>query len=274
LHSQFNGSFHIAERIDVELPEYYVTNTTFLLNDPKDFDDKVSRMFAQLSGGEVVGLVASFMLFIMFSYLIWYHFVKCYKQRVLGISLSKVRSSVNSLSGLLRNSSLASLNRQGSDDEDDLDSPPTHRPPGPGHNPQKDKMVATLLVQNRIESTALAERIEHQARLELAGLSHTDQTTPPQHSPTLEQPITLVNRSELPPLPGGGRVLAVIGAHIVEDENDTRSSVTSSTHVTHADDDALSQYTSPLYQDEEGERQHDIQHYLRLRHGSNSRHID
>lgn len=32
---------HLVERIDFELPEYYVVNTTLLLDDPRDFDDKV-----------------------------------------------------------------------------------------------------------------------------------------------------------------------------------------------------------------------------------------
>lgn len=271
-HNPFNGSFHVAERIDVELPEYYVTNTTFLLDDPRDFDDKVSRMFAQLSSGEVVGLVASFMLCIMFSYLIWYQVVKCYKRRLIGNSLTKVRSSVSSLSGLLRNSSLVSLNRHDTNDEDDMDIPPTNRrPPGPG-NPQKDKMVATLLVQNRMESAVLAERIEQQARLELAGMASNSETD---QSPASSQPA-LVNRSELPPLPAGGRVLAVIGHHIVEDE-DTRSTATTATHVTSrsmAAEDTMSEYTSPLYQDEEEEQQHSVQRYLRLRHGNSIRQLD
>ena len=282
-HVQLNGSFHVAERIDVELPDYYVTNTTFLQDDPRDFDDKVSRMFAQLSSGEVVGLVASFMLFIMFSYLIWHQVLKCYRQRLLGNSLSRVKSSVNSLSGLLRNSSLASLNRQGTDD-DEMDSPPTNRrPPGNSRDTQKDKMVATLLVQNRIESTALAERIEQQARLELAGMGantiSTEQTNGADEISNQEPP-TLINRSELPQLPDGGRILAVIGAHIVEDNyGDARSSVTSATHVTNrsmiVDDDSISEYTSPLYQDEADGQQSDNQRYnIRLRHGSISRHID
>lgn len=270
LHNKFNGTFHIAERIDVELPEYYVKNSTLLLDDPRDFDDKVSRMFAQLSSGEVVGLVASFMLFIMFSYLISHQIMKCYRQRLIRSSLSKVRSSVNSLLGLLHNTSLVSLNRRGTDD-DDMDSPSNNsRPPGHGSNPQKDKMVATLLVQNRIESATLAQRIEQQTRLELAGITSED-TQAEQLS--VPQQLTLINRSELPPLPEGGRVLAVIGAHIVDDDNaDARSSATAATHITSTDDDLISEYTSPLYQDEDDEQRIDARH-LRLRHG-NMRHLD
>jgi hypothetical protein len=283
LNGRLNGTLHTSERIDIELPEYYVENTTLLLDDPRDFDDKVSRMFAQLSSGEVVGLVASFMLCIIFSYMIWYQVVRCYKQRLLGASLKRVRSSVNSLSGLLRNASRASLNNHGS--SDDSDSPPSRRrPPRPGHNPQKDKMVATLLVHNRIESAAITERQEHKARLQLAGMetsstqtNGSEQATIAELSTNPEPPI-LINRSELPPLPEGSRVLAVIGAQIIEDGNDdARSSVTSATHVTSrsmAADDDMSEYTSPLYQDEDEGPQRGVQRYLRLRHGNHARSLD
>ena len=286
LHTQLNSTFHITERIDTELTEYYVKNTTYLLDDRRDFDDKVSRMFAQLSSGEVVGLVASFMLFILFSYIIWYQFVKCYHERLLRKSLTKVRSSVNSLSGLLRNSSLASLTRGNTDDDDNMDMPPSSRPPpNHGNNPQKDKMVATLLVQNRIESSVLTERIEQQARLELAGIGgqvQSTQTTANSETTATALP-TLINRSELPPLPSGGRVLAVIGAHIVEDDNeDARTSATSATHATvhsmaaTSDDDLVLEYTSPLYQEEEEEEHHShILRHLRSRHiNNNMRQLD
>ncbi|KAL3801074.1 hypothetical protein HJC23_002367 [Cyclotella cryptica] len=283
LNNRVNGSYHIAERIDVELPEYYVDNTTLLLDDPRDFDDKVSRMFAQLSSGEVVGLVASFMLFVMFSYLIWYQLMECYKRRLLGSPLSKVRSGVSSLSGLLRNLSHASLDNHGGNDTMDL-PPCNRRQPGQGRSSQKDKMVATLLVHNRIESTMIAQRREQQTRLQLAGIeasteqNSTEQATIIELSSPSDQP-TLVYRSELPPLPEGGRVLAVLGAHIVEDDEnvDTRSTVTSATHVTNrtmAAEDDTSIYTSPLYHDEESEPQRGVQRYLRLRHGSHIRQIE
>ncbi|KAL7481178.1 hypothetical protein ACHAW6_006859 [Cyclotella cf. meneghiniana] len=284
LNNRLNGSYHIAERINVELPGYYVDNTTLLLDDPRDFDDKVSRMFSQLSSGEVVGLVASFMLFIMFSYLIWYQLLECYKRRLLGSSLSKARSGMSSLLGLLRNSRLASSTYHGSNDF--TDPPPSNRrPPGHGRNSQKDKMVATLLVHNRIESTMIAERREQQTRLQLAGIeasaeqNTTELATIVELSPASEQP-TVVYRSELPPLPGGGKVLAVLGALVVEDDtdnSDTRSTVTSATHVTNrtlAVEDDSSVYTSPLYQDEELEPQRGVQRYLRLRHGNHVRQIE
>ena len=146
-------------------------------------------------------------------------------------------------------------------------------------------MVATLLVHNRIESTVIAERREQKTRLQLAGIeaiteqNDTEQATIIELSSASEQP-TLVYRSELPPLPGGGKVLAVLGAHIVEDDSDdadTRSTVTSATHVTNrtmAAEDDTSVYTSPLYQDEELEPQRGVQRYLRLRHGNHVRQIE
>ncbi|KAL7548932.1 hypothetical protein ACHAWF_012199 [Thalassiosira exigua] len=270
LSSSSNGTFQVVERIDFELPEYYVKNTTVLLDDPRDFDDKVSRMFSQLNSGEVVGLVASFMMCAIFSYIIWSQLLNCYRRRILGASLSKVRSSVSSLSRMLRSTSRSSIN----DDESTVDSPPTHRRPRGGHNPQKDKMVASLLVHIRTESTALAEE-EQQRRLQLGGLatasSDDDSDAKKSNNDSLSTAQTivdlssssdeevLVNRSELPPLPEG-RVLAVVGARIVEDEinDDARSSVTTATQ-------SASEFTSPLYQDDEHRRSATGGSMLRLR---------
>jgi hypothetical protein len=81
----------------------------------------------------------------------------------------------------------------------------------------------------------------------------------------------LVNRSELPPLPDGGRVLAVVGARIVEDEITV---VDSSGTVTMSEDGqssssgspqrstSTSTFSSPLFEDERGARIRT----LRLRH--------
>jgi hypothetical protein len=229
-------------------------------------------MFSQLNSGEVVGLVASFMMCAIFSYIIWSQLLKCYRRRILGASLSKVRSSVGSLSRMLRSTSRSSIN----DDESTVDSPPTHRRPrgGLNPNPQKDKMVATLLVHIRTESTALAEE-EQQRRLQLGGLatasSDDDSDAKKSNNDSLSTAQTivdlssssdeelLVNRSELPPLPEG-RVLAVVGARIVEDEinDDARSSVTSATQ-------SASEFTSPLYQDDEHRRSATGGSMLRLR---------
>jgi len=247
----FNGTHHAVERIDFELPEYYVVNKTMLVDDPRKFDDKVSRMFAQLSAGEVFGLVASFMFCAIFLYIVWSQLLKCHKRRVLLTSLSRARSSVSgtSLSGLLRITSTASLNtidENGENDGDNMDSPPRRNR---GDNPQKDKMVASLLVQMRTQE-------EQQRRLELGGLtsttsndeSDTKKATIADLSPSSE--VTLVNRSELPPLPDGGRVLAVVGAHIVEDEGNRHGSVTSATHTSRSLE--MSEFQSPLFHDESG----------------------
>jgi hypothetical protein len=82
-----------------------------------------------------------------------------------------------------------------------------------------------------------------------------------------EQPV-IINRSELPPLPEGGRVLAIIGAHILEDDDgdDMRSSVTSATHVTNRSMAVDDDHTSPLYQDEQRDDQSGFRRYLNLRH--------
>lgn len=277
-----------VERIDTELPDYYVQNTTVLQDDPRDFDDKVSRMFAQLNTGEVVGLVASFMMCIIFSFIVWSQLVKCYRRRILiATSLSKVRSSVGSLSGLLPSASRASLENLGRDDGDDgTDSPFPHsrRPRDRGDRSNKDKMVATLLVQMR----TMAEQEEQQRRLELGGLTTSASgddsvsnvgTIVDLSSSSSGEEGVYVNRSDLPPLPDGGRVLAVIGARIIEDEQaenaDARSSATSETHtadsfVSSHPGTEMTEFTSPLYQDaNDGSRNGAGGGMLRLR-----RHLD
>lgn len=44
-HLHAGPNFQIVERMNFELPDYYVENTTVLMNDKRDFDEKISRMF-------------------------------------------------------------------------------------------------------------------------------------------------------------------------------------------------------------------------------------
>ncbi|KAL9188965.1 hypothetical protein ACHAXT_011455 [Thalassiosira profunda] len=241
-----SGSSQVVERIDFALPDYYVENTTLLLDEPRDFDDKVSRMFAQLTGGEVFGLVASFMFCAIMTYIVWSQVVRCYKRRLVGTSLLKARSSVGSLSRMLRSASQASLGNDGHGDNDSL---PSHRRPPRGRNPQKDKMVATLMVQNRLELAGLATATSEDSD-EKKKAENTTHTIVDLSSPSDEE--VLVNRSDLPPLEGG-RVLAVVGARIVEDErtqaedDDAQSSATAATQTSQAE---MSEFASPLFHDD------------------------
>ncbi|KAL7435663.1 hypothetical protein ACHAXH_005418 [Discostella pseudostelligera] len=263
----------VVERIGFELPEYYVENVTVLLDDPRDFDDKVSRMFSQLSSGEVVGLVASFMICAIFSFILWSTFVRCYNRRrpLINNSLSKAKLSVSSWPGLLSSASRASLNSNRDSGRDyGMDSPSSpHRRGGESRNPQKDKMVATLLVQMRTEITAA--EAERQAQLGTTVLNSSETIVDLSSSSTTSNGLVFVNRSELPSLPEGGRVLAVVGAHIVEDEaaaptddasSTTRSSFSSSTteHPT-----PYSEYASPLYQEDIREERNVWRRVSRLR---------
>lgn len=152
----------------------------------------------------------------------------------------------------------------GSDNSVDSDNESFRRPPG--NNPQKDKMVANLLLQNRLElgNITLGETTEDVNNEDgkefaptIANLSSTN----------IERAI--VNRTELPPLEEG-RVLAVVENEgrvlaVVDDENQVenryaRSSATSATRE-HSE---ISDFTSPLYQDqdEEGGQRNNM---LRLR---------
>lgn len=251
-----NGPSQVVERINFELPEYYVENITLLTDEKRNFDDKVSHMFAQLSTGEVVSLVFSFVLCAIFTFIVYSQVVKCYRRRYQVVkSLSKVKFSVGSLSGLLSSAGRASLNDTRQDDNDDSLPHPTRRT-SCSHNPQKDKMVATLLVQMRTSEGA------HDFSSIVATPTIVDLSIPSDRD-------VLVNRSELPPLPDGWRVLAVVGARIVEDEINVDES--SGTAVMSEDGRSSSSgqspqrrttFSSPLFQDERGARIRT----LRLRH--------
>ena len=114
---------------------------------------------------------------------------------------------------------------------------------------------------------------EQQRRLELGGLTRSpsveDSDDPKKKAtvvvdlPPINEDLALVNRSDLPPLPDGGRVLAVVGAHIVEDERIGDGSVTSATHTSQSL--SASEFTSPLYQDDNNEERSNGVRNLRLR---------
>ena len=259
--TDIDGEMQMVQRIemDIALPEYYVENTTLLVDDERNFDEKINRMFAQLNSGEVVGLVASFIMVVLFSYIMWSQALRIYKRRLVVVqSLAKVRSSMGSLSGLLPRSPGSSFD----DGDGGENGPGRPRRPRDPRNPQKDKMVATLLVQMRTESTEAQH--ERQRRLELGGLSFSsseeedcanrkDGLAPARTVVDLSSAPggfgngNVVNRSELPPLPDGGRVLSIVGHRLIEDEahDDARSSATASTHVSNGTSD----FTSPLYRD-------------------------
>ena len=119
-------------------------------------------------------------------------------------------------------------------------------------------MVATLLVQMRTSEGA------NGSSSIVASPTIVDLSIP-------RDGEVLVSRSELPPLPDGGRVLAVVGARIVEDE---LTVLDSSGTVTMSEDgrsslsgrspqrSTASTFSSPLFQDERGVRIRT----LRLRH--------
>lgn len=138
-----------------------------------------------------------------------------------------------------------------SDDSDSQSSSPTRRLPGSGSNSQKDKMVANLLLQNRLELSNITTEMgeDDNNNLEkkqptIANLSQSSQTQ------------IVVNSSELPPLEEG-RVLAVVENEgrvlaVVDDESqiESRYARSSATTVTREHSE-ISEFTSPLYQDDE-----------------------
>eukprot|EP00984_Skeletonema_dohrnii_P037903 scaffold40476_cov228-Skeletonema_dohrnii-CCMP3373.AAC.1 len=257
-----------VERIDLELlPEYYVDNATILLDEPKVFEDKVSRMFSQLSSGEVMGLVASFVVFVLLSMYVSTQALKCYKQKLIRTSIKRARSRMSSLPDVMRNASRPpNGNETDSFDDSDSQSSSYDRRP-PGNNPQKDKMIANLLLQNRLElgnmtTSETTEESNNEGKKKfaptIANLSST----------SLDRII--VNRSELPPLEEGrvlavveneGRVLAVVDDDYQNENRYARSSATSATR----DHSEISEFTSPLYEDQDEEEGPRSMLRLRLR---------
>ena len=253
--AEVNETFAIypkVERIDLELlPQYYVDNATILLDEPKVFEDKVSRMFSQLSSGEVMGLLASIVVLMLLSVYFSTQAVKCYKQRLIRSSIKRARSRISSLPNVMR---ISGRPPNGSDDSDDSDTQSFRRPSG--NNSQKDKMVANLLLQNRLElgNITIGETTEDvnndddgkEFTPTFANLSSTNVDR------------VIVNRTELPPLEEGrvlavveneGRVLAVVDDEGQAENRYARSSATSATRE-HSE---ISDFTSPLYQDQDEE---------------------
>ncbi|KAL7447060.1 hypothetical protein ACHAXM_010731 [Skeletonema potamos] len=251
--SEVNETFPVpeVERIDLELlPEYYVDNATILLDEPKVFEDKVSRMFSQLSSGEVIGLFASFVGFVLVSMYISTQAVRCYKRRLIRSSIKRARSRMSSLPDVMRSASRPPNENDSFDDSDSQSSSFDRRPPV--NNPQKDKMVANLLLQNRLE---LGNIITSETTEDDNGKKLFSPTMANLSATSLDRII--VNRSELPPLEEG-RVLAVVENDrvlaVVDDENqnETRYARSSATSATREHSE-ISEVTSPLYLDDEEE---------------------
>jgi hypothetical protein len=267
-----------VERIDLELlPEYYVDNATILLDEPKVFEDKVSRMFSQLSSGEVMGLVASFVVFVLLSMYVSTQALKCYKQKLIRTSIKRARSRMSSLPDVMRNASRPpNGNETDSFDDSDSQSSSYDRRP-PSSNPQKDKMIANLLLQNRLElgnmtTTGAWTRTTNETTEEINknndGKEKFAPTIANLSSTSLDRII--VNRSELPPLEEGrvlavveneGRVLAVVDDDYQHENRYARSSATSATR----DHSVTSEFTSPLYEDQDEEEGPRSMLRLRLR---------
>jgi hypothetical protein len=130
-------------------------------------------------------------------------------------------------------------------------------------------MVATLLVQMRTEITAA--EAERRAQFGTTVLNSSETIVDLSSSSFTSTGLVLVNRSDLPALPEGGRVLAVVGAHIVEDEaaapTDDASSTTqtSFSSSTTAHPIPYSEYASPLYQEDIREERNVWRRVSRLR---------
>ena len=187
------------------LQEYYVSNSGELEDDERDAFDHITRMFIKMSVGEVFSFVAYSLLVLVSFAIVTMYIFKVVSQRGNIITffprwLSKLVSNSNEW----RVDMIQwSLNRQ-SDDQGN-----------------KDKMVATVLHNMRVQNNAaggiqpdflqdtgtIDDHIETQHRqvfeIDSSAVSRNDQQT--------------ILRSQLPPLPGVGRILSIPGFTYVDD---------------------------------------------------------
>lgn len=195
------------------LKEYYVANSDELEDDERDAFDHITRMFIKMSVGEVFSFVA-YSLLILVSFTI----VTMYMIRVVSQRRNIITFFPRWLSKWVTNSnewrvdkSQWSLNRQNNGN-------------GQGN---KDKMVANVLHNMRIQSNAagiqpdfleatggIGDHIETQHRqvfeIDSSAVARNDETI-------IMNDEQIILRSQLPPLPGVGRILSIPGFTYIDD---------------------------------------------------------
>jgi hypothetical protein len=169
-----NETSDLSFVLDMAYGPLYVTDSSGLISDHKDIFDRTARMFIQMSPGEVLGFIASSLVAVGVCFIIGTHFVRCIRQP--GCRMPRLWDnewSLDAARGL----------RFGMEE---------------GERQNKDKMVASVLHNMRVESNAPCP-VE----------DPNDTATSPHER--------IFYRSELPPLPGVGRVISVVGSTYVND---------------------------------------------------------
>ena len=199
------------ETIDViehmHLKQYYVTDSSKLKDDGKNILDHAARMFTQMSMGEVVSFVACSLLVVVSCTILLIHMVKFSRQQPDFLSVFS-RWFPRSNAWKVDLSPWAASQYQGEQDEDD----------------DKDKMVASVLHNLRVDNVAMGINNEYHEQVDtLEGLDAARVDGHSTHNcdeGSIHEEITqhrTILRSQLPPLPGVGRVLSIPGFTFVDD---------------------------------------------------------
>ncbi len=189
------------------LRDYYVTDSSVLQDDEKNILDHAARMFVQMSVGEVISFVACSLLVVVTITILFIYTVKLLRQRTDCLSiLPRWFPRSNAWKVDLTQWALPYGQRD-------------------SENSDKDKMVASVLHNLRVDNTAMGIDIELHEDFDIFdGEEHEDPnaeitaTSLPNNSEVdvTRQERTIL-RSQLPPLPGIGRVLSIPGFRYVDD---------------------------------------------------------
>lgn len=170
--------------VDSSMGEYYFAHANELTDDEKDIFDKTARMFRALTPGEIVLFTSLSLVLIVVCVIVTSFLVG----RIKGEGTQDC-----TFSRFIENSFFARYRRSW---RSDLQYDRFFGTGFYGGNRNKDKMVASVLVDMRLRDT------EASAAQSTNANGYQDR---------------VVYRSDLPPLPGAGRVLSVVGSRFIDD---------------------------------------------------------
>lgn len=238
--------------VESTLSEYYVMNGTRLFDESRSVADYVDRLLTQLSAGEVIflsfattcAMVALSLCVVYTLFFKWYRkraqishigarsLHRHRRRRLVNGDRSRVRWSPQFSSHPPPNQEGFASNAGSLEAETGNGGAGFRRSQSSG----KDKLVASLLVDLRIRDPRtlqrfrrqrvrriMRERVECWNELQRQDCSTEDDTADikcKNHQERTVDGLLVVRRSQLPPLPDGGRVVTVVGVHFVDDVAD------------------------------------------------------
>jgi len=179
--------------------EHYIPNSSELIDDEKHFLDHAARMFITMSVGEFVSFVAYSLLVVTTCVVLIIYTVKFLRQ-------ADSPSAIFSCNWLKRSNAWRTDTQWSSSQNNET---------GNMGNANKDKMVASVLHNMRVETAFIED-----GQSLVASINQNDQ---------IYETERTILRSQLPPLPGVGRVVSIPGFAFFDD----------SIHIGNHDDDNL-----------------------------------